>query len=57
MKSKPRYVFDTNVIVSALLFEQSIPGQALCAAIDHGELLVSQATVLELNTPQTNGAL
>ncbi len=49
MKTKPRYVFDTNVIVSALLFEQSTPGQALYAALDRGELLVSQATILELS--------
>jgi putative PIN family toxin of toxin-antitoxin system len=49
MKSKPRYVFDTNVIISAVLFEQSTPGRAFYAALDRGELLVSQATILELS--------
>ena len=49
MSSKKRYVFDTNVIVSALLLERSIPGQAFRAAIDQGEILLSLATVKELN--------
>ena len=31
MSDKPRYVFDTNMTVSAALFEQSPPGQALAA--------------------------
>jgi len=48
MDGKPRYVFDTNVTVSAALFEQSLPGQALYAAIDRGEILISQATLAEL---------
>jgi putative PIN family toxin of toxin-antitoxin system len=48
MSSRPRYVFDTNVTVSAALFEQSPPGQALHAALSRGELLVSQASVAEL---------
>ena len=49
MNIKDRYVFDTNVIVSALLFEQSIPGQAFQVAIGHGEVLLSWAAVKELN--------
>ena len=49
MKSENRYVFDTNVIVSALLFEQSVPGRAFHEAIDQGEILLSQALVQELN--------
>ena len=40
MSHKPRYVFDTNVVVSALLFEQSVPGRAFYAALEHGELLL-----------------
>ena len=49
MKSENRYVFDTNVIVSALLFEQSMPGRAFHEAIGRGEILLSQALVQELN--------
>jgi PIN domain len=44
----PRYVFDTSVVVSALLFEQSVPGQAFYAALDRGEILLAQATATEL---------
>jgi hypothetical protein len=39
MIAEARYVFDVNVIVSALLFEQSVPGQAFYAAIDRGHIL------------------
>jgi putative PIN family toxin of toxin-antitoxin system len=49
MNPEPRYVFDTNVIVSAVLFEQSLPGKALYAALDKGEVLLSQASVSELS--------
>ncbi len=48
MNPKPRYVFDTSAIVSAVLFEQSVPGKALYAGLDHGEILVSLATAAEL---------
>ena len=48
MNPKRRYVFDNNTIVSAVLFEQSVPGQALYAALDKGELLLSHATFAEL---------
>jgi uncharacterized protein len=49
MSPEPRPVFDNNVVVSALLFEQSVPAQAFYAALDHGEILVSQATFAELS--------
>ena len=49
MKSSERYVFDTNVLVSALLFEQSKPGQTFYAALDRGEILLSLPVVKELN--------
>ena len=49
MTSKPRYVFDTNVVVSALLFSQGKPAQALEIALEQGELLVSEEIVRELN--------
>lgn len=48
MNSEPRYVFDASVIVSALLFEKSLPGQAFYAALDHGEVLLSAEVVAEL---------
>jgi putative PIN family toxin of toxin-antitoxin system len=44
-----RAVFDTNVIVSAVLLPRSIPRQAFDHALDHGSILVSSATVAELN--------
>ena len=43
-----RCVFDTNVIVSAALFEHSKPAQALNKAFNDGEVLVSQTTEKEL---------
>jgi putative PIN family toxin of toxin-antitoxin system len=49
VRSKPRYVFDTNVVVSALLFSQSKPARAFFAALDEGEVLVSADVVKELN--------
>jgi len=49
MNDKPLYVFDTNVIVSALLFEQSVPAQAFRAALDRGEILLSRPVLKELN--------
>ncbi len=49
MPTERRFVFDTNVIVSALLLKRSIVRQAFDKAIDQGKLLVSQAIVEELN--------
>lgn len=49
MNDKARYVFDTNVIISAILFEQSKPAQAFNAALDHGEIVLSRAVLKELN--------
>jgi len=49
MNDKARYVFDTNVIISALLFEQSKPAQAFYAALDRGDILLSQPVLKELN--------
>jgi len=43
-----RCVFDTNTVVSGLLFEQSKPGRALLRAFQHGEILLSQSTLEEL---------
>ena len=44
-----RIVFDTNVIVSALLFNESVPGQAFFRALDQGIILTSGPLVRELN--------
>ena len=49
MPSKPRFVFDTNAIVSALLLGQSVTRRALDKGLQEGELLVSRATIEELN--------
>lgn len=44
-----RFVFDTNTLVSAALFAQSIPRQAFDAALSRGELLTSESCLAELN--------
>lgn len=44
-----RYVFDTNVIVSALLFENSKPDRTLRYALANGEVLLSLELLEELN--------
>jgi predicted nucleic acid-binding protein len=44
-----RTVIDTSVAVSAVLLPRSVPQQAFDAAAARGKLLVSEATVAELN--------
>ncbi len=44
-----RFVFDTNVIVSASLFEEGKPGRSFYSAIDSGEILISNAVLKEAN--------
>jgi putative PIN family toxin of toxin-antitoxin system len=46
--SSVRCVFDTNTIVSGVLFERSKPGRAFLRAIKHGEVLLSRSTLEEL---------
>ena len=48
MEPKNRYVFDTGVLVSAALFPDSVPGQAMREALRRGLLLLSQATTEEI---------
>ncbi len=48
MSESPRYVFDTNTLISALLFARSKPGQAFRHALKHGHILSSSATIEEL---------
>jgi uncharacterized protein len=49
VRSNPRCVFDTNVLISALLFDQSKPAQAFFSALRDGEVLVSADTISEIN--------
>lgn len=44
-----RVVFDTNVIVSAMLFIDSAPGRAILAGLEHGTILMSQSLAGELS--------
>src|SRR3954469_10610184 len=47
--SKVRAIFDTNVMVSAVLLPRSIPRQAFDRAQERGRILTSVATIDELN--------
>ncbi|MBI3913062.1 MAG: PIN domain-containing protein [Chloroflexi bacterium] len=49
MPTDLRFVFDTNAIVSAVLSKQSIVRRAFDKAVARGNLLISQATVDEVN--------
>jgi putative PIN family toxin of toxin-antitoxin system len=49
MNPDRNFVFDTNALVSAMLFARSVPGQALFTALDCGNMLVSQKTLAELS--------
>lgn len=48
MSESVRHVFDTNTLVSAVLFEYSRPGQALRHALRRGRVLLSSPTLEEL---------
>jgi putative PIN family toxin of toxin-antitoxin system len=45
-----RAVFDNNVLVSALMFEQSTPARAFFAALQGGEVLLSTPLANEIST-------
>jgi uncharacterized protein len=49
MRQSERFVFDTNVLVSALLFADSKPAQAFFLALRTGILLTSFASLHELS--------
>ena len=49
MTSDIRVVLDTNVTVSAALFEQSTPRRAFNFVLEHETSLISSATIAELN--------
>lgn len=44
-----RVVFDANVVVSAMLLPLSVPRRALDRAVKEGHLLISAATITELD--------
>ena len=48
MRARPRIVVDTNTLISRLLLPNSVPAQAVRKAAEVGQLLVSEATLLEL---------
>lgn len=48
MKADLRFVFDTNVVISATLIRTSVSRQAFDIACEHGKLLVSLPIVEEL---------
>jgi uncharacterized protein len=48
MSESGRHVFDTNTLVSAVLFEHGKPGQALRRALSRGRVLLSSSTLEEL---------
>jgi len=45
--SKPKFVFDTNIFISAVLLEGSINALAIDKAFQTGEIIVSDATFSE----------
>jgi uncharacterized protein len=49
MSPEPRFVFDTSTIISALLFDDSTPGEAFHAALGTGRILLSDETFAELS--------
>ena len=49
MRSNPRCVFDTNVLVSALLFDAGKPAKAFFAILRDGEVIVSADVVSEVS--------
>lgn len=49
MPTERRFVFDTNVIVSAVLLKQSVARQAFDQALERGKILASQTTIEELS--------
>lgn len=55
MTSSRRYVFDTNTLISAALFEGGKPGKAFRLALKRGTVLLSQATFEELDEVLARG--
>ncbi|WP_295878576.1 PIN domain-containing protein [uncultured Thiohalocapsa sp.] len=51
-----RCVIDTNVLISAALFADSIPGQVLRHVLRHGSLLASPRTLTESDLARSTSA-
>lgn len=49
MSNEERLVFDTNVLISALLFSDSVLGRAVFQCLEHGTILLSQNLAEELS--------
>ncbi len=49
MSHRTRFVFDTNALVSGLIFKSSKPGQAFQYALKSGDILLSPQTLAELS--------
>jgi len=49
MQTDSYFVFDTNVTISALLLKTSVSRQAFDKALTEGKLIISLATINELN--------
>ncbi len=47
--SSTYYVFDANVFISAMLMENSVPGQAIAVACETGQMLLSPSIINELD--------
>lgn len=48
MTTKPRIVFDTNALISALMYPASVSATALTEAVNHFQLVASDSTWSEL---------
>ena len=48
MTARERVVIDTNALIGGLLLPASVPAQAVRRAIAEGQLLASDATIMEL---------
>jgi|ERR1700733_4734503 putative PIN family toxin of toxin-antitoxin system len=55
MGSTPRFVLDTNVIVSALLLPDSKPRDAFNRALDSGKIMISISVFVELEAVLSRG--
>ena len=49
MSARPRFVFDTNAVISAALIKRSVSRRAFDLALDEGDLLVSVETIDEID--------
>lgn len=55
MNGSDHFVFDTNVLVSALIFEHSKPGRAFRYALQKGRILLSFPVLEEVNEVMSRG--